>query len=160
MSIDKLAMVSRVLFEQRIIDQRKEIEELKVCLFWRDHNLDQLIDGMKLANKYHIRCTCNGCKRAGRTFELRPEDIEHYDCIFCPWFEEQIAKCGMVVRGPNSNERCHIYEYDHPVQWGFYHFTYGDLLRDAPTIGPEYLKLHKLMQILGADEIDCDLYIQ
>ena len=38
MSIDRLALVE-VLHEQRILDQRQEIETLKLELFKRDHEL-------------------------------------------------------------------------------------------------------------------------
>ena len=95
-SIDKLALTSRLLYDERVIEQRKEIERLKVKLFFRDYTTDYLEKAMKHLNCLHTRCTCSGCKKTGRMFIGDTED-KYAACTFGPWLDNVLKERGLVT---------------------------------------------------------------
>ena len=56
-SIDKLALTSRLLYDERVIEQRKEIERLKVKLFFRDYTQQSIGGGTAQYNWDRTRRT-------------------------------------------------------------------------------------------------------
>jgi hypothetical protein len=94
-SIDKLALTCRVLYDQRLLEQRKEIEKLQVHLFFKDYtgaNFKELFALMNL----HTSCKCNHCKRAGRFYYEFTEE-EETACTFGPWLDKVLHERGFVV---------------------------------------------------------------
>ena len=155
-SIDKLALVSRVLFEQRIIDQRKEIDALCLELFLRDFKRSKFMKRMSLANVIHKKCACSRCEGIFLTNLIIPEEAVHLaECILCPWMEEQIFKCGMVAvskTGDHSAARgcltSGLYSDSHfVIDYESGEFYFGERLWGATTTkSPE---LDKLLRLFG-----------
>jgi hypothetical protein len=94
-SIDKLALTCRLLYDQRVLDQRKEIEMLKMKYFFRDYTQDVVNGARKVLNFGNVGCMCSGCKKAGRT-AIGEEDREAV-CTFVPWFDKVLHERGLVV---------------------------------------------------------------
>ena len=95
-SIDKLALTCRLLYDQRLLEQRKEIEMLKVKLFFRDYTKENLLKATKTLNHANIRCKCSGCQRAGRILCFDTED-NGATCTFGPWLDRILHERGLVV---------------------------------------------------------------
>ena len=95
-SIDKLALTCRLLYDERVLEQRKEIERLKVKLFFRDYTHETLLEATKNLNHANTRCKCSGCKRAGRIHHSDVED-KGAACTFGPWFDKVLYERGLVV---------------------------------------------------------------
>ena len=95
-SIDKLALTCRLLYDQRVLEQRKEIEMLEVKYFFRGYTYDILKKGTRELNLNNIRCKCRGCKKAGRTRFGDTVDVEAA-CTFGPWFDNVLHERGLVV---------------------------------------------------------------
>ena len=95
-SIDKLALTCRLLYDERVLEQRKEIERLKVKLFFRDYTHETLLEATKNLNHANTRCKCSGCKRAGRIHHSDVED-KGVACTFGPWFDKVLYERGLVV---------------------------------------------------------------
>jgi len=95
-SIDKLALTCRVLYDQRVLELRKEIETLKVKYFFRVYTSNFLKDAMFELNIYNIDCSCRGCKTAGRMYDCYGAD-EEAACTFGPWFDNVLHERGFVV---------------------------------------------------------------
>ena len=156
-SIDKLALVSRVLFEQRIIEQRNEIEALRLESFWRDFKRSKFMKRMSLANVIHKKCACSRCEGLNLTDLIIPGEAVHpAECILCPWMEEQIIKCGMVAVSKTGDDE---------IQWRLNasiradshfvidhesgEFYFGERLWGATTTkSPELDKLVKLVDLM------------
>ena len=75
---------------------RKEIEMLKVKLFFRDYTHEKILEATKSLNYANIRCKCSGCKRAGRLYNFDTEDKEAA-CTFGPWFDNILRERGLVI---------------------------------------------------------------
>jgi hypothetical protein len=102
MSVDRLALVSKVLLDVRFLELKRENERLKLSLFWVDHGISVLRRFMGFANNRASgpRCRCSGCMRARRS---RPTILDRYDdeeteqaCRFGPWFEKMLQEHGMT----------------------------------------------------------------
>jgi hypothetical protein len=102
-SIDKLALTSRLLYDERVLEQRREIENLKVKLFFRDYTTEYLDKAMKHLNCFHTRCTCSGCKKTGRMFISDTEDI-YAVCTFGPWLDNVLEERGLVTLHMQDSE--------------------------------------------------------
>jgi hypothetical protein len=102
-SIDKLGLTCRLLYDQRVLEQRKEIETLKVKLFFRDYTPDVILKAMSELNWCNTRCKCSGCKITGRIFS---DDTEDHDatCTFGPWFDNILRERGLVVSRKHKHE--------------------------------------------------------
>ena len=121
-SIDKLALTCRILYDERVLEQRKEIEKLQVQLFFKDYTGTNCQEVLKLLNM-HVNCKCNHCKRAGR-FHFDDTVDEEAACTFGPWLDNVLHERGLVVlRQDRKYEHCDgpfdqhfLYlEYEHTV---------------------------------------------
>jgi hypothetical protein len=101
-SIDKLSLTCRLLYDQRVLEQRKEIEKLKVKLFFRDYTWVYFQAAMKELNRENIKCKCRGCQRAGRISFLDTVD-EEAACTFGPWLDNVLHERGLVVLRRRGN---------------------------------------------------------
>jgi hypothetical protein len=109
--MDKLALTCRVLYDQRVLDQRKEIEMLKMKLFFRDYSVENLKYAMYMLNCQNTFCKCSGCTRAGR-MHYSFED-EEATCTFCPWFDNVLHERGFIVlRTDERDEQLTFGPYD------------------------------------------------
>ena len=174
-SIETLARASKVLFDQRLVDQRKEIEALtkendmlRLELFWKDHDMTNLKNAMALANANHTKCLCSGCVLTKRDAHVDPDEGVHTStCVFTPWFEELIAHCEMVTvtcnrqsKNPQqqavsflSRNDCieadsHFVFFPSPGP-GLIAFMFGERLwKTTTTNDPELFKLELLKEML------------
>jgi hypothetical protein len=162
-SLDKLITVSRVFMDARVAELRRENENLRLQLFWRDYDVQSLRAVMRTANNWDMspKCNCLNCAVSGRM----DEDVESdnaRECAFVPWFEEKIVECGLTFGHtlPDSTNHSHVsdtwggvYDVDcHFVKlgrgdWNF--FTYGKRLYQAQTIDDaELKKLKEFIKLL------------
>jgi hypothetical protein len=144
-SIDKLALTCRLLYDQRVLEQRKEIEQLQVKLFFRDYTPKVIHEAMQGLNFWNRKCKCRGCKLSGRIICDKAD--KEAVCTFAPWFDTILKECGLVtlrkldsegqlyVTGPYldendknsgrfaeafdfSDEDCHLVEIPHVLDNG------------------------------------------
>jgi hypothetical protein len=54
-SIDKLALTCRLLYDQRVLEKRKEIEMLEVKYFFRGYTCEILNEALKDLNWMNVR---------------------------------------------------------------------------------------------------------
>jgi hypothetical protein len=99
--VDRLALVSKVLLDQRFLELKRENERLRLSLFWIDHSINTLKHLTNYANNKPggPRCHCCCCVRAKR---YRPSILDGYDdeivheaCTFGPWFEKIVQEHGL-----------------------------------------------------------------
>ena len=156
--LDKLAVVSKVLMDQRVIELRQENERLRFESFWRDHSLKKLDKRLRWANsveKIGPRCYCQDClevERFGRSIAFfRPWSGP---CAFKPWFDRLLAQHEMTFVTLESDDLrpdcslidAHFVELD--GNWTGK--DYGGKLRGAKSADdPE---LRKLRRLFGAVE--------
>jgi hypothetical protein len=144
--IDKLALTCRLLYDQRVLEQRREIETLKLKLFFRDYTHRNLKQAMLNLNRRNTECRCSSCNKAGRMCPTASED-EETTCTFCPWFDGILQEHGLVVlrkeyweeefcEGPYEDEQEKISGIEFT---GAYFFTDDDChLKDKPYIESGY----------------------
>jgi hypothetical protein len=166
-SLDKLVTVSKVFMDARVSELRKENENLRLQIFWRDYSIQLLADLMGAANNWDNspKCNCLSCAVSGRMDGVVESDNARA-CAFVPWFEEKIAECGMTFGYPfptstnyqhMSNTNGGVYDVDcHFVKLGrgdWFFFTFGKRLYQAQsTDDPELKKLKKLFELLRNDD--------
>jgi hypothetical protein len=175
--VDKLATVSKILLDGRVIELRQEVETLKLEIFWRDHSLFRLNNAMKIANGMHVKCWCGNCGLRGRTYLMSEAGLIDHDaeCRFMPWFDGVLLSHGLVMlessrdRGfrchsvptsirPLSRDNdcmdydCHLFKLDtHSASYAF-----GTKLWQAKSVNdPELQKLINLISMLEAyDDVE------
>lgn len=117
-AVDRLALVSKVLLDQRFLELKRENEDLKLRLFWVDHSINALKKFMCWANNRASgpRCRCSSCLRAKRS---RPSILDGYDdeaeegaCKFGPWFEEILQQHGLSFAVSDGDNACAFCEID------------------------------------------------
>jgi len=116
-SVERLSLVAKVLMDTRLLELKRENEELKLKLFWKEHNPSMLKQAMAVANKAEggPRCACLACIVGGRCEDgtrgfapypahmydeqlvMSAQDVCHLRCQFKPWFEERVRESGMSV---------------------------------------------------------------
>lgn len=117
--VERLTLVAKVLMDVRLLELMRENEELKLKLFWKEHNPSMLKQAMAVANTVEggPGCTCLACIVGGRCANgtrgyapyafaheydhqlvMSAHDICHLRCQFKPWFEKKISESGMSVR--------------------------------------------------------------
>ena len=115
-SIDKLALTCRLLYDQRVLEQRKEIEKLEVKLFFKDYtegNLKIIINNLN----WNMKCKCMVCSIVGRICDDDAKDLNAV-CTFVPWLDNVLHERGFVVlRQTCVYDRC-----DGPYEECFYKF--------------------------------------
>ncbi len=97
-SIDKLALTCRLLYDERVLEQRKEIEKLQVQLFFKDFT-GQYFHAVLRRMNWHTRCKCKHCERAGRNIDTVDEEAA---CTFAPWLDNILHERGLVVYRQNG----------------------------------------------------------
>ena len=96
-SLDKLALTSRLLYDARVLEQRREIEQLKLKLFFRDYRSIVMKQIVCNYNYWNVKCKCSGCKATERSERfIQGRDTEHATCLFGQWFDELLEKEGFV----------------------------------------------------------------
>lgn len=117
--VERLSLVAKVLMDTRLLELKRENVELKLKLFWKEHNPCMLRQAMAVANKIDggPRCTCLACIVGGRCeygtqgyapypfahmydehLVMTQSDRCHLHCQFKPWFDQRIRESGMSVR--------------------------------------------------------------
>jgi hypothetical protein len=172
---DKLATVSKVLMDQRVLEQRKEIEmlreenkRLQLQLFWRDHEVSVMESLMMDLNAATGECGCNNCRISGRFPAECLNSNPQVECSFKALFEGKVAELGMTFHHVENEEEwvldrkftmvkecdpLHVVYNDdfHLVniisQQPWYNFCYGRSLWKAKDVNdPEVQKLAKLFE--------------
>jgi hypothetical protein len=115
-SVDRLAVVCKVLLDTRVLELRRENEALKLRLFWKEHGPEQLKAAMRMANAAAggPGCGCLGCKVGGRN-ELAFSNVAGKDaCAFKAWFEAILKELDMdvAVSLPAAAVWVHVKEVD------------------------------------------------
>ena len=117
--VERLSLVAKVLMDTRLLELKRENEELRLKLFWKEYNPCMLKQAMAAANQVATgpRCACLACIVGGRCADgtrgfapyafaheydhqlvMTPHDRCHIRCQFKPWFEEKIREAGMSVQ--------------------------------------------------------------
>jgi hypothetical protein len=167
-SVDRLAVVCKVLLDTRVLELRRENEALKLWLFWKEHGPEHLKAAMRMANGAAggPGCGCLGCKVGGRG-ELEFSNVAGKDaCAFKAWFEAKLQELDMdvAVSLPAGAVWVHVKEVDpnsallddgvHFTNLGaddWVFWTYGSKLWKAASVSdPEVAKLQRLFLTLDA----------
>jgi len=157
--VERLSLVAKWLMDTRLLELKRENEELKLKLFWRDHNPSMLQQAMAAANTVDggPRCACLACILGGRCangtrgfapYPFVPEyERCHLRCQFQPWFETQIGEAGMRVGvGALRDDGRHFSNLG-SADWN--EWVYGSRLRQASSAAdPELGKLRRLFRAL------------
>jgi hypothetical protein len=152
-----LALASKVLYEREILELRTENERLKLSLFWKTYGPEQLYTAMQDANAHITQCKCFMCAVSGR-YDLETNICA---CSFVPWFEKQLAKCGL--ESATIDDQSKHFQHESMLAWDidthFVHdgglddhwlqFSYGSKLHRATSIeNPELQKLKRLFELI------------
>ena len=147
--------------QQSVEELKREIERLRLKLFWRDHSHEELQAAMAAANGSGPKCACLACAVSGRKDGDDDRTCEH--CTFKPWFEALLKAHAIVaLPGPPADDEGVMHEdcaqnvvYDADCHlmtigrhdWVF--FTYGARLWKAASVeDPELRKLAALFDAL------------
>ena len=168
-SLDRLALVSKIMLDERVIALRKENELLRLRLFWKDHCDSQLKKLMEQANESGPNCNCLACGACGRvdpeSRQFRPMGST---CTFKPWFENLVSGCDMTcITGVSRDMEqvvqhmsCERGDWLYDVDAHFHNlarddwvaWVYGAKLWKAQSADdPELLKLKRLFEALEAE---------
>lgn len=94
--VERLAAVSKILFDTRLFELRRENEGLKLKLFWKEHSPRMLRGVMHHANHLGPDCACLACVLTGRHDDDREDDSPSpLTCTFAPWFEQLVREHDM-----------------------------------------------------------------
>ena len=154
--VERLSIVSKVLFDSRLIELRRENEalkleqnKLKLKVFWLEHDDLKLKEHLEMANNLYDgpKCCCEGCYWNGR-FGLNPDKhvLPGVNCTFMPWFENEIVDFDMTSSVGNYTE---VTTHFATNEWG--DCDLGRWLVQIPTCEhPELRKVHDLFSDLRA----------
>jgi hypothetical protein len=174
-AVDRLALVSKIMLDQRFLEMKRENERLTLSLFWIDHSINTLQHLTNYANNRAggVRCHCRCCVRAKR---FRPSILDGYDdeddigdraCRFGPWFEELVqahglscAAGGACVSFAKLDRECHpmpdddvhflLFPTHNAPATSWCTWVYGAKLWKAQTTqDPGLLQLSALFKALG-----------
>ena len=165
--------MSSLAEEDIIRTLRRENEELKLRLFWKDHHDDRLKDLMCDANQSgedSPQCHCLACSVAGRVDEEGGGTTRTPVCAFRPWFDALLEECGLTCEtgvpegmepvGPhmacNDGQGNRVYDVDahfhHIARHDWFAWTYGAKLWKAQSADDaELQKLQRLFARLRAE---------
>ena len=173
-AVDRLALVSKILLDQRFLELKRENERLTLSLFWVDHSINTLKKLTARANNRAggPRCRCRHCVRAQRYWPYYSHGCDEYDkeCKFGPWFEKIVQEHGLsfASSGKDIHFPCDVDRESNPMPPDSVHFLlfpneqapvtswyswgYGAKLCQAQTTqDPALLKLTALFQTLGGE---------
>ena len=165
--LDRMALISQVLLQPRLLQLRNENEELKLKLFWKEHCKSKLQELMTESNQNGPQCTCLSCAVSGRMDERQQAMPWGTDCKFKPWFEELLAKHELtaetgvqiyqepVGQHMSMDDLNLLYDIDthfhHLTRDDWFAWTYGAKLWKAKYVHDKELqKLSALFQSLSA----------
>jgi hypothetical protein len=168
--MDRLATVSKILLDERVIELRQEVETLKLGIFWRDNSLFRLNEAMNIANAMHVKCMCFGCHLKRRTSLMEENEVDNTDgCRFGAWFDELLLSRGFVVleeswpdrmggsghtvrsSGPLTRSECTDFDCHLLKLSPIASYVFGTKLWQAKSVNdPELQKLTKLISVLEA----------
>jgi hypothetical protein len=161
-------VVCKVLFDAEVIALRKEVEELKLSLFWTKYSTEKLDSAIKDGNvampDMPRNCNCKNCREFGRfcmdgSFgDDNPNEV----CAWRPLFEAKLAELGIGFSDRPDSPQWLIHECapefcdeaidcdTHIVNlYNWVRFTYGSKLFKATTVNdPELQKLVALFEWL------------
>lgn len=160
--VERLAMVSKILFDTRLLELKRENEALRLKLFWKEHNPKELDKAMYLANTANPACSCLACAVSGRYKSEPGEVAEKKPCTFKPWFEQVLREhdmsvCHVVdmprVDGSVCNSHNDVFDdgqhFTNFAGCDWKWWAYGSKLRKATSVrDPELAKLERLFQYL------------
>jgi hypothetical protein len=173
-SVDRLALVSKVLLDQRFLELKRENERLTLMLFWVDHGEGTLRKLMYYANNKSggPRCRCRYCAWSERYRPMYSHGHEEYnkECRFVPWFEKTLQEHGLSFASsgkdshfardadresgtmPGGGVHFLLGPNEQAPVTSWYKWEYGAKLRDAQTTqDPGLLNLTALFQTLGGE---------
>ena len=163
--VERLALVSKILLDTRLLELKRENEALKLKLFWKENNPEELKKAMASANcgKDGPSCSCLACVVSGRYESDHGEVAEMKPCTFKPWFEQVLREhemnAGHVVDVPRVDGS--VVDSHNDVFDDGQHFTnfagkdwvcwtYGSTLWKATSVrDPELAKLERLFRTLN-----------
>jgi hypothetical protein len=99
MTIETLALCSKVLYDERLLELRQEVESLRLRIFWLTHGKRRFTETMHRVNEHSICCACLFCCVAGRQVDRRDEVSNNNDalhCLFRARFESYLRKHGLT----------------------------------------------------------------
>jgi hypothetical protein len=158
-SLDKLITISKVFMDARVAELRRENEDLRLQLFWKDYDVHSLLDVVTNSNNWEKspQCNCLTCAVSGRTDGEEEIDSDR-KCAFIPWLEEKITECGLTfgnttMGSSNHSHLCNtlngVWDVDcHLVKLGrsdWRAFSYGKRLYQAQTADDAELKKLKIL---------------
>jgi hypothetical protein len=172
--VERLSLVAKVLMDTRLLELKRENEELRLKLFWKEHNPCMLKEAMAAANQVATgpRCACLACIVSGRCAHgtrgfapypfvnvynehcvMSPCDRCHLRCQFKPWFEDKIREAGMSVRVEALRDDGHHFSNPGSADWNT--FVYGSRLWKASSVADlELGKLRRLFHALTLPDLD------
>jgi hypothetical protein len=168
--VERLSIVSKVLFDSRLIELRREnealrfdqqraidtvkleqkstIDKLKLKVFWLEHDHLKLLEHLARANDSDDgpKWCCEGCYRSGRfgNFGSDKRVLPGVNCTFIPWFENEITDFDMTSSVGHSTEVTTHFALDEDGECILAHW-----LMQIPTCEhPELRKVHELFSDL------------
>jgi hypothetical protein len=168
--VERLSIVSKVLFDSRLIELRRENEALKLEQkrtidavkleqksridkltlknFWLQHDGLNLQEHLAMANDSDDgpKCCCRGCYWNGRFFYDSPQKLilPHVNCTFIPWFENEIVDFELSSSVGHSTEVTTHFALHDDGQCDFSRW----LLQIPTCEHPELRKVHDLFSDL------------
>jgi hypothetical protein len=159
--LDRMALISQVLLQPRLLALRKENEELKLKLFWKEHCRSKLQELMEACNQAGPKCNCLSCAVAGRKDEEQDALPWGAECKFKLWFEDKLVEHGLTTltgvmetqKQMGPHESCDdgnsVYDVDahfhHIARDDWFAWMYGAKLWKAARVSdPELQKLSSL----------------
>ena len=106
-SLDRMALICRIMMDQRVIELRRQNEELRLALFVEQHTTVRLRSLLKSANRSAAgpNCRCVICQFTGR-HEIDGGMTQV--CTFIPWLNALVAEYGLIAA------KCETLAYDAP----------------------------------------------
>ena len=164
--VERLTLVSKILFDTRLLELKRENEALQLKLFWKEYSNKELDVAMAVANETDggPQCSCLGCVVSGRY--VTRDLPERKPCTFKPWFEQVLQDHDMSighhlpdvpvwVDGSVVDSHNDVLDDDqHFTNLGsddWVRWTYGSKLWKATSVhDPELAKLESLFRTLHA----------
>jgi hypothetical protein len=148
-TIDKLALTCRLLYDERVLEQRKEIEMLKVKLFLRDYTSSNMHSILRDLNQKNTKCVCRYCGNARRTvFETVDREAE---CTFSPWLDKVLKERGLLVlrqtKHPAGGRDYDIGPYVDDENLSQFAYTFNFSNEDCHLVETQKDKPHQIPEI-------------
>jgi hypothetical protein len=167
--VEKVVFVCKLLLDQRVIELKRENEQLKLKLFWKTYNPTHLKGWMAEGNQCSLGPKCGWlvCCVSGRASDEEVANRGTFTCTFKPWFEQKITECGMtigcgtdgVTDGSHVDDYNSLYDVDchfnSLARQDWLCWSYGSKLWKATSVNdPELKKLAALFKVLDLDDDD------